>query len=436
MRKFGLALSGGGYRAAAFHLGTLRALNKLGILGNIDVMSTISGGSITGAAHCLSQKPFGDFEREMTEILSTKSVIGFVFRSRTFLLFSLLCLSFIAGAVFVLLTDVAWLSPLIIAGFVAIVIRFQFRLFPVSNVIGRAYDRFFFHGKTLRDLPNRPELAIGSTNLQTRRPFTFCKRKTGDSYYASLVPPIEFKHLEIPLSTAVVASSCVPFAFTPVSIGREFFENQSDVGRADPKLIDGGVYDNQGIHKLTWKGSSFECKMVVVSDAGNRLPFRASFNNTITLLIRTVDTFMERIKDFQKVQNLFAGAEDAQRQIAYLSLEWDLDSSIPGFVDNMIKGNVTKDVLDLRGIKAEWRKDPAVYRNQIYDFLEARTGYAEILKMNLTREQMLLARSVGTNLTRLSRVQIQLLSQHAANVTELQVKLYCPGLLAVNVTNV
>lgn len=44
--KIGLALSGGGYRAAAYHIGTLRALHKLGILDKVDVISSVSGGSI------------------------------------------------------------------------------------------------------------------------------------------------------------------------------------------------------------------------------------------------------------------------------------------------------------------------------------------------------------------------------------------------------
>ena len=38
-KKIGLALSGGGYRAAAYHVGTLRALHKLGILNKVDVIS-------------------------------------------------------------------------------------------------------------------------------------------------------------------------------------------------------------------------------------------------------------------------------------------------------------------------------------------------------------------------------------------------------------
>ena len=46
-KKIGLALSGGGYRAAAYHVGTLRALHKLGILNKVDVISSVSGGSIT-----------------------------------------------------------------------------------------------------------------------------------------------------------------------------------------------------------------------------------------------------------------------------------------------------------------------------------------------------------------------------------------------------
>lgn len=34
-KRIGLALSGGGYRAAAYHLGTLRALHKMGLLEKV-----------------------------------------------------------------------------------------------------------------------------------------------------------------------------------------------------------------------------------------------------------------------------------------------------------------------------------------------------------------------------------------------------------------
>src|SRR4029077_6853858 len=47
--KIGLALSGGGSRAIAFHLGCLSALNRLGLLDRVAILSTVSGGSVIGA---------------------------------------------------------------------------------------------------------------------------------------------------------------------------------------------------------------------------------------------------------------------------------------------------------------------------------------------------------------------------------------------------
>src|SRR5712692_4245836 len=43
----GLALSGGGFRATLFHIGTLWRLNELGWLGRLARISSVSGGSIT-----------------------------------------------------------------------------------------------------------------------------------------------------------------------------------------------------------------------------------------------------------------------------------------------------------------------------------------------------------------------------------------------------
>lgn len=45
-KRIGLALSGGGFRSAAYHLGTFRKLDELGLLGKLDLLSCVSGGSI------------------------------------------------------------------------------------------------------------------------------------------------------------------------------------------------------------------------------------------------------------------------------------------------------------------------------------------------------------------------------------------------------
>ena len=54
--KLGLALSGGGHRAAFFHIGVLARLAELGLLRPIQVISTVSGGSIVGALYYLHVK--------------------------------------------------------------------------------------------------------------------------------------------------------------------------------------------------------------------------------------------------------------------------------------------------------------------------------------------------------------------------------------------
>src|SRR5260370_19801791 len=48
--RLGLALSGGGFRASAFHLGRLSALDELGLLPQISNLSTVSGGTIAGVS--------------------------------------------------------------------------------------------------------------------------------------------------------------------------------------------------------------------------------------------------------------------------------------------------------------------------------------------------------------------------------------------------
>ena len=54
--KLGLALSGGGFRSAFFHIGVLARLAELDLLRKIDVISSVSGGSIIAAYYYLKVK--------------------------------------------------------------------------------------------------------------------------------------------------------------------------------------------------------------------------------------------------------------------------------------------------------------------------------------------------------------------------------------------
>ena len=53
--RIGLCLSGGGFRAAAFHLGTLAYLDRVKLLDKVCALSTVSGGTFTGAKYAISK---------------------------------------------------------------------------------------------------------------------------------------------------------------------------------------------------------------------------------------------------------------------------------------------------------------------------------------------------------------------------------------------
>lgn len=425
-RRLGLSLSGGGYRATAFHLGTLNKLQEMNILQQVDVISTISGGSITGAYYCLEKENYDNFRESLYNAVQEKDVVKKVLLSFTFLKLLLFILLFLAPAFYFLFTSFAWLFPVLFGVFIFLLLKFQFHIFPVSKRIEQVYDDFFYKGKKLGDLPEHPALVVGSTNLQTCRPFTFSKNWMQDSTYQYMKPPVKFKAAGFPISRAVMASSCVPFAFTPVKIDKDFFENEPEADKVHPLLVDGGVYDNQGIHKIVQSGS-YECSHIITSDAGGGSTGELKFSNTISLLISTVDVFMSRIKKSQMVQDVYDNANTVKKEIAYFSLAWDIENCIPGFIQNLAKGNITQKVIDAHQLPEDWVKHPHEFESEITEYLKAATNYNGIPKP--TPEERVIARTVGTNLTSLSKQQVDCLIKQAECLTELQIKLYCPSLL-------
>jgi NTE family protein len=432
--KIGVSLSGGGFRAAAFHLGTLRYLYKAGVLGEIDFLSTVSGGSIIGASYCQKTNEgmsFQEFDQYFKGRLQM-SVIGRVLVSFPFLRFLFAVLLIFAAIVyFSVFTFHGWVGLVIGIMGIWLLIQFQFRLFPASQVIEKIYDKVFFNHAVLKDLPQKPLLIINSTNLQSGRLFYFTPEKMSDSTYDGSYTANRkkvFKHEQFPLARAVMCSSAIPSFFTPVRITHEFFNEAEDVKKIQPILIDGGVYDNQGIHKLTHPKGEYECQTVLVSDAGNLIPFEGSYNNLLILLMRTVELFMNRIKMFQIMINLYRGRQSNTRQIAYVTLGWNLENLVAGFVQNIRNGNVSEEVLlahELDDAFLSSSSDEEVVQN-----VASKIQLEEIIKNGPTPEQLNFARSVSTNLTALSLEKIEALAVYAEVMTEIQVKLYAPSLLA------
>src|ERR1051325_7992981 len=67
LEKIALSCSGGGYRAASFHLGAMSYLNRLQynnkpLLENVKMISTVSGGTFTGVVYALQKQQNKSFE--------------------------------------------------------------------------------------------------------------------------------------------------------------------------------------------------------------------------------------------------------------------------------------------------------------------------------------------------------------------------------------
>jgi len=78
VNQIALSLSGGGVRAVGFHLGTMSMLRRLGLIRNIQIISSVSGGSMLGIGYSLAQQSgrrFKDFFDDFYEFLPEVNIL-------------------------------------------------------------------------------------------------------------------------------------------------------------------------------------------------------------------------------------------------------------------------------------------------------------------------------------------------------------------------
>ena len=245
----GLALSGGGFRAAAFHAGVLRRLAKAGLLGSVKQISTVSGGSLILSA-IISR--FGwptdnAFEAivfpELRELLSSLD------------LFSLRLLNMRSSV-----------------GFDRKII------FGRANVLAQLLEQRWKVRGSLADLPDHPTWWINATCLETAKSWRFSKREMGDGKFGRHYNP------KIKIATAAAASAAIPYLIGALRIGlprdgwhRTDPATHAPMERRDPlypsiRLWDGGVYENLGLEALFKpEGRLIGCDFLVCSDASRSI---------------------------------------------------------------------------------------------------------------------------------------------------------------------
>lgn len=228
MNQFGLALSGGGFRAAVYHLGVIRLLRDTGLLSQVSHITAVSGGSVIAAHLALNWERYNgsdkDFQAASDELIQFLQIDV---RNRIVRRFPL-------------------------AAF-ANILRRSARLgtrrqYTRAGLLEWHYEKYLFNDAALFQLPESPRLFILATDVSEGsvcafyRDGMFLQRRGVNGQR-------EFEHLPTGLATvamAVAASSAFPGFFPPLAL------KASDVGALEGEFgrhafTDGGIHDNLGL---------------------------------------------------------------------------------------------------------------------------------------------------------------------------------------------
>jgi predicted acylesterase/phospholipase RssA len=257
--ELAVTLSGGGYRAAAFHLGVLDMLSRLGLLQSVRVLSTVSGGTFTGMKYALSVVEgvaFEEFYTGFRDFLVKTNVIGDAlgdFQDRPGMPFEGQMPSLARGSAKTLAAPELF-------GDKRLSVLLDNQTSHLKEVSFNATE--FSTGNYFRMQRSESAAAIiGNRNFQVKREVAAMMR----------------------LADIAAASSCFPGAFEPIRFPDDFLwpTDLAEVRRAlgpDFKsclaLMDGGIYDNQGVDSVvqTYKRKGNRLGLVLISDTNQRSP--------------------------------------------------------------------------------------------------------------------------------------------------------------------
>jgi predicted acylesterase/phospholipase RssA len=249
-----LSLSGGGYRASAFHLGSIHMLHELKLLDNVKMLSTASGGTITAVAYARA-KVAGTEENPFDFAAFFQTYRKFLEETN------------IVEEAFVKASEL---------------VKTEGAKFNLIQLAAKTYEKHLFKsaGPKLGDLLKAvkekkifTDLIFNSTEFKNGNNFRFRasvndKVSSGNRDYI-----VEDSVAEsILLSDIIAASSCFPGVFSPFMFPDEFdfassvevkeklasgFKKEKQNGKDNDAgidvslpLMDGGIFDNQGIDSI------------------------------------------------------------------------------------------------------------------------------------------------------------------------------------------
>ncbi len=289
-----LCLSGGGYRAMIFHVGTLWRLNDAGVLPRLSRVSCVSGGSITGAVLALAWPKLAASAFARAEFIQ-----HVVAPLRKMAATNVDVESILVGMILPGVT--------------------------VGDLVAREYRKVLFGNSTLQDLPDSPRFVFNATNVQSGSLVRFSKPYIWDWRVGNVPSP------RTELAVAVGASSAFPPVLSPVTLKfqESDFEPNSGSGLQRPPfttrmvLTDGGVYDNLGLETAFKR-----CRTLLVSDAGGQMQADDDpAENWASHSKRVLDLVDNQVRSLRKRQLLDAftsGDAEHRRTGAFWSVRSDI----------------------------------------------------------------------------------------------------------------
>ncbi len=341
----GLALSGGGSRAMAFHLGCLRALHDRGILGKVSVLSGVSGGSVLAALYAYNDESFEDFERRVEAALARGMVWGlareiFLSAETPRIIASIV----VSGSAAVLGRIVQAISiPFGWLGLVSANVRSVLQRIssPIPRFASRttAFERYLarahFGGMRLSDVKKKNlKVVINAAELRTETAFRFGSGQTTCWRFGHLVE-------EQTVATAVAASAAFP-AFLPAIDRNLLFMKDQEQRRHRVLITDGGVYDNLGISCMLpgkdplFSPNTFPVDFIIACDAGQGLPAGTRLPYFLgARMLATIFTIHRRTQtmSFDLLHRMNASGEISGFLLPYLGMS---DSSIPAAPSDLV----------------------------------------------------------------------------------------------------
>lgn len=300
-KRYGLALSGGGFRATLFHLGVISYLRDSRKLQNVSHICAVSGGSIM-AAHLVKNWDLyangsdEEFERAKKEIIRfvRRDVRGRLVRRLPFIAIS------------------------------SIVRRLPFigKIYPTTRALflEKEFDAGMNFGITMDNLPNTPVVYLLTTNMTnggacsfTQEGFSIDFEQNNKSLKSRLINSITPQ----PLSLAVVCSSAFPGLLPPLHIDYITLGlNKSEYTPNPQTYIDGGVFDNLGVRKLLQIDKELKSGFdnLIISDASITFDeqWLAKETNIFGTAIRATDILSNRIHELER-ERLSINEEDLNK---------------------------------------------------------------------------------------------------------------------------